>query len=106
MFLCKLSPLVNKVLAKTEATVTLADGSEVNLIGGEFDPYDATYSDFIQAVIGALDGDLLNRTVGEFAEENGVFTIPVNLKVDMSNFGLMSGNIIEETIIINLHIFD
>ncbi|HHU84363.1 MAG TPA: hypothetical protein GXZ23_04255, partial [Clostridiales bacterium] len=36
-----------------------------------------------------------------------VYTLPINVAVDMSNAGVMSGNnVIDETIIIKLHLFD
>ena len=106
-FLCKLSPLVNKVLDKvTEATVTLADGTDVALLDGAFNPAGASYADLLAAVIAALDDALLTKTVGDFAEEDGVYTIPVNVTVDMANLGLMAGSTIQETVIFNLHLFD
>lgn len=106
-FLCKLNPLVNKVLLKIdEATVTLADGFEENLIDTTFDPEEETYTAFLDAVIAALDNALLERTVGEFTEKDGVYTVPVNVAVNMTNLGIMAGDTIRETVIINLHLFD
>ncbi len=106
-FLCKLNPLVNKVLEKvTEATVTLADGTEMALLDGAFNPAGESYADLLTAVIAALDDALLTKTVGDFAEEDGVYTIPVNVTVDMTNLGLMAGSTIQETVIFNLHLFD
>ena len=107
-FLCKLNPLVNKVFEKiTDATVTLADGSNVNLIDSAFAPEgEYGYTAFLNAVIAAMDDALLEKTVGDFTEEDGVYTIPVNVTVDMGNLGLMSGSTIEETVIIRLHLFD
>lgn len=106
-FLCKLNPLVNKVLEKiTEATVTLADGTNVALLDGAFAPAGESYADLLNAVIAALSDELLAKTVGDFTEEDGVYTVPVNVSVDMANLGIMAGSTIQETVIFNLHLFD
>lgn len=105
-FICELSPFVNKVLGKTEATVAVGD-DEIALIGGEFDTTDNSFADLVYGLKGALSEEILATTVGAFAVEGEeYYSATLNLKVDMSSLGLMAGEVIEETVIINIHVFD
>ena len=65
-----------------------------------------SYADLLNAVIAALSDELLAKTVGDFTEKDGVYTVPVNVTVDMANLGIMAGTTIQETVIFNLHLFD
>lgn len=104
VFICQLSPFVNKVLSKTEATVAVADG-EIAFVDGEFVPASGDFTGIVYGVRDVLSEELLATTVGTFA--NGeYYTVEVNLSVDMSSLGLMAGEIIEETVIVNIHVFD
>ncbi len=104
--ICQLTPFVNKVLDKTVATVTV-DGGEVALTEGEFAPSSADFGGLVYGVSELLSEELLDTTVGAFAVEGEeYYSVKVNLSVDMSSLGLMAGETIEETVIINIHVFD
>lgn len=106
---------VNKVLEKvTSATVTTMNGQTVDLLNGNaFAPEDYRYSVddsalslLIRAAMGIMSDDLLMLTVGDFANEDGYYTVQLDIAVDMENLGGMVNNTIEETIYINIHVFD
>lgn len=108
-FVCELAPLANKVLSKTEAEVELADGTKVALLSGnDFDcNSDNSFSGVVTGLKALLSEELLGKTVGAFAVEGEeYYSVKVNAAVDMSSLGLMAGEVIEETVIINIHVFD
>lgn len=107
---------VNKVLGKVStATVTTTGGVTVDLLkdNAVFDPEDCqtTINDtafelLVKGVKSVMSDDLLALTVGDFANENGFYTVEVYVEVDMSNVGDMVSSTIAETIYVNIHIFD
>lgn len=104
--ICQLTPFVNKVLSKTVATVSV-NGGEVALTEGEFAPSSADFGGLVYGATELLSEELLDTTVGAFAVEGEeYYSVKVNLTVDMSSLGLMAGETIEETVIINIHVFD
>lgn len=102
---CSLAPVINKVLAKTTAYAELNDGTLVALNAAEFDHGgDMSFSGLVSAFAGILSEELLDATAGAFAVED-YYQIPVHLTVDMSSLGLMAGDVITETVYVNIHIF-
>ncbi len=105
-FVCELSPFFNKVLAKTEAYVELADGTMIKLNANEFDcGGDTGFGGFVTGLQGVLSDELLETTVGAFLQEDGTYQLPVHLSVDMSSLGLMAGETITETVYVNVHLW-
>ena len=105
--LCKAAPVVNKGLAKMTATVTLANGQKVTLLeNARFAPEKNNYNGFVSAVTEAMDKAVKATKISDYTFENGVYTVPVNIEFDASNLGVMSGNLIKETVVINIHAFD
>ena len=103
----KLDAVANKVIEKVDATVTTKDGTVVALFSeAGFDTFveegGSEFKGFVEGFKGALSDDLLALTVGDFAtEEAGVYTVQIDVAVDMSNMGM---NTINETIFVNIHI--
>ncbi|NLX79242.1 MAG: hypothetical protein GXY95_05100 [Clostridiales bacterium] len=117
-FFCDLSGFANKVVGKIEkATVTLADGTEVNLFkdNAEFS-YDPTlyedgdyYNAFMTGIVDMLSDELKDCKVGDFACdcEYGTYVVPVNITVNIANLGDVAAvNTVEETIIFRIHFID
>lgn len=105
--ICSLSPAVNKALAKMTASVSLKDGSEACLFSStSINSETQDYKGLIAAVTAALNSAVKETKISDYAYENGVYTIPVNIEFDASDFGVMSSNIIKETIIVKIHAFD
>lgn len=107
-FICELSPFVNKVLSKTDAKVELQNGTKLVLNANGFDCNgDNSFSGLVDGFTSALSDELLATTVGAFAVEGEeYYSVPVHVSVDMSSLGLMAGETIEETVILNIHVFD
>ena len=110
-----LDGFINKVLAKvTVAEVTTAGGEKVDLLSGNgFNPEDYRTDEedsamklLVNGVAGAMSDELLALTVGDFANEDGYYTVQVDIAVDMSNVGDMVNSTITETIYLNIHVFD
>lgn len=110
-----LDGFINKVLAKvTVAEVTTAGGEKVALLSGNgFNPEDYRTDEedsamklLVNGVAGAMSDELLALTVGDFANEDGYYTVQVDIAVDMSNVGDMVNSTITETIYLNIHVFD
>ncbi|HPU66661.1 MAG TPA: dockerin type I repeat-containing protein, partial [Clostridiales bacterium] len=115
-FFCDLSGFANKVVGKIEkATVTLANGTEVNLFkdnaGFNYDPtlYEDGdyYNAFMTGIVDMLSDELKNCKVGDFACEDGTYVVPVNITVNIANLGDVAAvNTVEETIIFRIHFID
>lgn len=111
-----LDGFVNKVLGKiTTATVTTQNEKTVDLLqeGATFcpaewqeDEADTAFKLFVLGVKNVMSDELLALTVGDFANEEGYYTVQLDLAVDMSNVGDMVNSTITETIYVNIHIFD
>lgn len=110
-----LDGFVNKVLEKvTVAEVTAADGDKVALLSGNgFNPEDYRTDEedsamklLVKGVAGAMSDELLALSVGDFANEDGYYTVQIDISVDMSNVGDMVNSTITETVYVNIHVFD
>jgi hypothetical protein len=106
-FICKMNPFVNKVLTKTDVKVGLANGESVALLNGKaFKPATEDYKGMMVAAVGMASDDLRALTVGDFANEGGVYTIPLHLTVDLSANEALASGVIYETVTVRLHLFD
>ncbi len=104
-----LDGFVNKVLEKiTSATVTTMDGTVMDLFcedaAFEPDTENAPFNALVIAAAGMLNEDLLATKVGAFANEDGYYTVRLDVAVDMSNIGELVSSVITETIYINIHL--
>ncbi len=101
---CEFSPFINKVLSKTTAFTETADGTKIRLNENAFSCAETGFGGFVAGIQGVLSDELCETPVGAFLQEDGTYSIPVHLSIDMSAAGLMAGDIITETVYVNIHL--
>ena len=96
---CGLDGFVNKVVGKVTAATVTVEGAEVDLLSGKaFAPASDDYEGLLDAVIDMISDQLKGVTMGSFAQKDGTYKVAVTVTVDVSNAGVMTNNLITETI--------
>lgn len=113
--LCGIDGFINKVYSKfSDVTVTTAEGTEIALFADEasFAPATDDFAGFVAAVADMFSEEINETTVGsfKFVEDTdnefgtGYYEVPVSFKVNVGNADLMTNGMIEETVIVRIHV--
>ncbi|NMP37443.1 MAG: hypothetical protein GX051_04880 [Clostridiales bacterium] len=109
--LCGMEALINKVYSKfSDVTVATVAGDSYDFFADDanFAPEDTdnAFADFAAGFAGMMSDDVSALKTGAFYVGDGYYEVPVTFSVNLGSLGLMQSDVITETVIVRMHLFD